>query len=160
MQKEFSNAHINGYLIDAERMFNITNLILGDSKRKKFYKKVFENLLNQFSDLEQLQIEKLLLNIDAFSVNTDKFNFNAQKEDLINISNIDSINFAKIHRLIIFLPVTSKNNINTMDEFMIKNLCSIDQIDVDEIIRVRKVSPFKNKRDLLKRINSIQEMIA
>ena len=85
------------------------------------------------------------MNIDAFSVNTDKFNFNAQKEDLINISNIDSINFAKIHRLIIFLPVTSKNNINTMDRFMIKNLCSIDQIDVDEIIRARKVSPFKNK---------------
>ena len=39
LQKEFSNAHINGYLIDAERIFNITNLILGDSKRKKFYKK-------------------------------------------------------------------------------------------------------------------------
>ena len=156
LQKEFSNAHINGYLLDAERMFNLTNLILGDSKRKIFYKKVFENLLHQFSNLEQLQIGKILLNIEAFSVNADKFNFNAQKEDLINISNIDSTNFAKIHRLIIFLPVTSKNNINTMDQFMIQNLCSIDQTDVDEIIRARKVSPFKNKRDLLKRINSIQ----
>ena len=61
-------------------MFNITNLILGDSKRKKFYKKVFENILDQFSDLEQLQIEKILLNIEDFSVNADKFNFNAQKE--------------------------------------------------------------------------------
>ena len=156
LQKEFSNAHINGYLIDAERIFNITNLILGDSKRKKFYKKGFENLLNEFSDLEQSQIEKVLLNIEAFSVNADKFNFNAQKEDLINISNIDSINFAKIHQLIIFLPVTSKNNINTMDQLMIKNLCSIDQTDVEEIIRARTVSPFKNKSDLLKRINSIQ----
>ena len=156
LQKEFSNAHINGYLIDAERMFNITNLILGDSKRKKFYKKGFENLLDEFSDLEQSQIEKLLLNIEAFSVNADKFNFNAQKEDLINISNIDSTNFAKIHQLIIFLPVTSKNNINTMDQLMIKILCSIDQPDVEEIIRARTVSPFKNKRDLLKRINSIQ----
>ena len=92
-----------------------------------------------------LNRKAFISNIDAFSVNTDKFNFNAQEEDLI-ISNIDSINFAKIHRLIIFLPVTSKNNINTMDRFMIKNLCSIDQIDVDEIIRARKVSPFKNKR--------------
>ena len=156
LQKEFSNAHINGYLIDAERIFNITNLILGDSKRKKFYKKGFENLLNEFSDLEQSQIEKVLLNIEAFSVNSDKFNFNAQKEDLINISKIDSTNFAKIHQLIIFLPVTSKNNINTMDQLMIKNLCSIDQPDVEQIIRARIVSPFKNKRDLSKRVNSIQ----
>ena len=156
LQKEFSNAHINGYLIDAERIFNITNLILGDSKRKKFYKKGFENLLDEFSDLEQSQIEKVLLNIEAFSVNADKFNFNAQKEDLINISKIDSINFAKINQLIIFLPVTSKNNINTMDQLMIKNLCSIDQPDVEEIIRARTVSPFKNKRDLSKRVNSIQ----
>ena len=152
----FKYAHINGYLIDAERIFNITNLILGDSKRKKFYKKGFENLLNEFSDLEQSQIEKVLLNIEAFSVNSDKFNFNAQKEDLINISNIDSINFAKINQLIIFLPVTSKNNINTMDQLMIKNLCSIDQTDVEEIIRARIVSPFKNKSDLSKRVNSIQ----
>ena len=156
LQKEFSNAYVNGYLVDAERMFNMTNLILGDSKRKKFYKKVFENLLNQFSNLEQLQIEKILLNIETFSVNTEKFNFNAQKEDLINISNIDSTNFARINQLIIFLPVTSKNNINTMGKFMIKNLCSIDQNDVEEIIRARTVSPFKNKKDLLKRINSIQ----
>ena len=156
LQKEFSNAHINGYLIDAERIFNITNLILGDSKRKKFYKKGFENLLNEFSDLEQSQIEKVLLNIEAFSVNSDKFNFNAQKEDLINISKIDSINFAKINQLIIFLPVTSKNNINTMDQLMIKNLCSIDQPDVEQIIRARTVSPFKNKSDLSKRVNSIQ----
>ena len=156
LQKEFTNTYINGYLIDAERMFNITNLILGDSKRKKFYKKVFENLLNQFSNLEQLQIEKILLNIETFSVNAEKFNFNAQKEDLINISNIDSTNFARINQLIIFLPVTSKNNINTMGKFMIQNLCSINQTDVEEIIRVRKVLPFKNKRDLLKRINSIQ----
>ena len=156
LQREFSNAHINGYLIDAERIFNITNLILGDSKRKKFYKKGFENLLNEFSDLEQSQIEKVLLNIEAFSVNSDKFNFNAQKEDLINISKIDSINFAKIHQLIIFLPVTSKNNINTMDQLMIKNLCSIDELQVEQIVRARTVSPFKNKRDLLKRINSIQ----
>ena len=156
LQSEFSNAHINGYLIDAERIFNITNLILGDSKRKKFYKKGFENLLNEFSDLEQSQIEKVLLNIEAFSVNSDKFNFNAQKEDLINISKIDSTNFAKINQLIIFLPVTSKNNINTMDQLMIKNLCSIDQPDVEQIIRARIVSPFKNKRDLLKRVNSIQ----
>ena len=156
LQSEFSNAHINGYLIDAERIFNITNLILGDSKRKKFYKKGFENLLDQFSNLEQSQIEKVLLNIEAFSVNSDKFNFNAQKEDLINISKIDSINFAKINQLIIFLPVTSKNNINTMDQLMIKNLCSIDQTDVEEIIRARTVSPFKNKSDLSKRVNSIQ----
>ena len=156
LQKEFSNAHINGYLIDAERIFNITNLILGDSKRKKFYKKGFENLLDEYSNLEQSQIEKLLSNIEAFSLNADKFNFNAQKEDLINISKIDSINFAKIHRLIIFLPVTSKNNINTMDQLMIKILCSIDQPDAEEIISVRTVSPFKNKRDLLKKINSIQ----
>ena len=156
LQKEFSNAHINGYLIDAERIFNITNLILGDSKRKKFYKKGFENLLDEYSNLEQSQIEKLLSNIEAFSLNADKFNFNAQKEDLINISKIDSINFAKIHQLIIFLPVTSKNNINTMDQLMIKILCSIDKPDVEEIISVRTVSPFKNKRDLLKRINSIQ----
>ena len=156
LQSEFSNAHINGYLIDAERIFNITNLILGDSKRKKFYKKGFENLLNEFSDLEQSQIEKVLLNIEAFSVNSDKFNFNAQKEDLINISKIDSINFAKINQLIIFLPVTSKNNINTMDQLMIKNLCSIDQPDVEQIIRARIVSPFKNKSDLSKRVNSIQ----
>ena len=156
LQREFSNAHINGYLIDAERIFNITNLILGDSKRKKFYKKGFENLLNEFSDLEQSQIEKVLLNIEAFSVNSDKFNFNAQKEDLINISKIDSINFAKINQLIIFLPVTSKNNINTMDQLMIKNLCSIDQPDVEQIIRARIVSPFKNKSDLSKRVNSIQ----
>ena len=156
LQKEFSNAHINGYLIDAERIFNITNLILGDSKRKKFYKKGFENLLDEYSNLEQSQIEKLLSNIEAFSLNADKFNFNAQKEDLINISKIDSINFAKIHQLIIFLPVTSKNNINTMDQLMIKILCSIDQPDAEEIISVRTVSPFKNKRDLLKRINSIQ----
>ena len=156
LQSEFSNAHINGYLIDAERIFNITNLILGDSKRKKFYKKGFENLLNEFSDLEQSQIEKVLLNIEAFSVNSDKFNFNAQKEDLINISKIDSINFAKINQLIIFLPVTSKNNINTMDQLMIKNLCSIDEPDVEQIIRARTVSPFKNKRDLSKRVNSIQ----
>ena len=156
LQREFSNAHINGFLIDAERIFNITNLILGDSKRKKFYKKGFENLLNEFSDLEQSQIEKVLLNIDAFSINSDKFNFNAQKEDLINISKIDSTNFAKIHQLIIFLPVTSKNNINTMDKLMIKNLCSIDEPDVEKIIRARVVSPFKNKRDLLKRINSIE----
>ena len=157
LQKEFSNAHINGYLTDAERIFNITNLILGDSKRKKFYKKGFENLLDEYSNLEQSQIEKLLSNIEAFSLNADKFNFNAQKEDLINISKIDSTNFAKIHQLIIFLPVTSKNNINTMDQLMIKILCSIDQPDIDEIISVRKVSPFKNKRDLLKKINSIQE---
>ena len=156
LQSEFSNAHINGYLIDAERIFNITNLILGDSKRKKFYKKGFENLLNELSDLEQPQIEKVLLNIEAFSVNSDKFNFNAQKEDLINISKIDSINFAKINQLIIFLPVTSKNNINTMDQLMIKNLCSIDQPDVEQIIRARIVSPFKNKSDLSKRVNSIQ----
>lgn len=156
LQSEFSNAHINGYLIDAERIFNITNLILGDSKRKKFYKKGFENLLNEFSDLEQIQIEKVLLNIEAFSINSDKFNFNAQKEDLINISKIDSINFAKINQLIIFLPVTSKNNINTMDQLMIKNLCSIDEPDVEQIIRARIVSPFKNKRDLSKRVNSIQ----
>ena len=156
LQKEFSNAHINGYLIDAERIFNITNLILGDSKIKKFYKKGFENLLDEYSNLEQSQIEKLLSNIEAFSLNADKFNFNAQKEDLINISKIDSINFAKIHQLIIFLPVTSKNNINTMDQLMIKILCSIDKPDVEEIISVRTVSPFKNKRDLLKRINSIQ----
>ena len=156
LQREFSNAHINGYLIDAERIFNITNLILGDAKRKKFYKKGFENLLNEFSDLEQSQIEKVLLNIEAFSVNSDKFNFNAQKEDLINISKIDSKNFAKIHQLIIFLPVTSKNNINTMDQLMIKNLCSIDKPDVEQIIRARIVSPFKNKRDLSKRVNLIQ----
>ena len=156
LQSEFSNAHINGYLIDAERIFNITNLILGDSKRKKFYKKGFENLLNEFSDLEQSQIEKVLLNIEAFSVNSDKFNFNAQKEDLINISKIDSTNFAKINQLIIFLPVTSKNNINTMDQLMIKNLCSIDEPDVEQIIRARIVSPFKNKSDLSKRVNSIQ----
>ena len=156
LQKEFSNAHINGYLIDAERIFNITNLILGDSKRKKFYKKGFENLLDEYSNLEQSQIEKLLSNIEAFSLNADKFNFNAQKEDLINISKIDSINFAKIHQLIIFLPVTSKNNINTMDQLMIKILCSIDQPAIEEIISIRTVSPFKNKRDLLKRINSIQ----
>jgi len=156
LQKEFSNAHINGYLIDAERIFNITNLIMGDSKRKKFYKKGFENLLDESSNLEQPQIEKLLSNIEAFSLNADKFNFNAQKEDLINISKIDSTNFAKIHQLIIFLPVTSKNNINTMDQLMIKILCSINQSDVEEIISVRSVSPFKNKRDLLKRINSIQ----
>ena len=156
LQSEFSNAHINGYLIDAERIFNITNLILGDSKRKKFYKKGFENLLNEFSDIEQSQIEKVLLNIEAFSVNSDKFNFNAQKEDLINISKIDSTSFAKIHELIIFLPVTSKNNINTMDQLMIKNLCSIDEPDVEQIIRARIVSPFKNKRDLSKRVNSIQ----
>ena len=156
LQKEFSNAHINGYLIDAERIFNITNLIMGDSKRKKFYKKGFENLLDESSNLEQPQIEKLLSNIEAFSLNADKFNFNAQKEDLINISKIDSTNFAKIHQLIIFLPVTSKNNINTMDQLMIKILCSINQSDVEEIISVRTVSPFKNKRDLLKRINSIQ----
>ena len=156
LQKEFSNAHINGYLIDAERIFNITNLILGDSKRKKFYKKGFENLLDEYSNLEQSQIEKLLSNIEAFSLNADKFNFNAQKEDLINISKIDSINFTKIHQLIIFLPVTSKNNINTMDQLMIKILCSIDQPDIEEIISVRTVSPFKSKRDLLKRINSIQ----
>ena len=156
LQKEFSNAHINGYLIDAERIFNITNLILGDSKRKKFYKKGFENLLDEYSNLEQSQIEKLLSNIEAFSLNADKFNFNAQKEDLINISKIDSINFAKIHQLIIFLPVTSKNNINTMDQLMIKILCSIDQPDIEEIISVRTVSPFKSKRDLLKKIHSIQ----
>ena len=156
LQREFSNAHINGYLIDAERIFNITNLILGDSKRKKFYKKGFENLLNEFSDLEPSQIEKVLLNIEAFSVNSDKFNFNAQREDLINISKIDSSNFAKIHQLIIFLPVTSKNNINTMDQLMIKNLCSIDETDVEQIIRARIVSPFKNKSDLSKRVNSIQ----
>ena len=156
LQKEFSNAHINGYLIDAERIFNITNLILGDSKRKKFYKKGFENLLDEYSNLEQSQIEKLLSNIEAFSLNADKFNFNAQKEDLINISKIDPINFAKIHRLIIFLPVTSKNNINTMDQLMIKILCSIDQPDIEEIISVRTVSPFKSKRDLLKKIHSIQ----
>ena len=156
LQREFSNAHINGYLIDAERIFNITNLILGDSKRKKFYKKGFENLLNEFSDLEPSQIEKVLLNIEAFSVNSDKFNFNAQREDLINISKIDSSNFAKIHQLIIFLPVTSKNNINTMDQLMIKNLCSIDETDVEQIIRARIVSPFKNKRDLLKRVNLIR----
>ena len=49
LQKEFSNAHIDGYLIDAERLFNITNLILGDSKRKKFFKKAFKNLLLEFS---------------------------------------------------------------------------------------------------------------
>ena len=157
LQKEFSNAHINGYLIDAERLFNITNLILGDSKRKKFYQKGFENLLDEFSDLKKTQIEKLSSNIEAFSVNSDKFNFNAQKEDLINISKIDSKNFAKIHRLIIFLPVTSKNNINTMDQFMIKNLCSIDEPDAEEIIRARKESPFKNKKDLLKKINTIRE---
>ena len=156
LQKEFSNAHINGYLIDAERIFNITNLILGDSKRKKFYKKGFENLLDEYSNLEQSQIEKLISNIEAFSLNADKFNFNAQKEDLINISKIDSINFAKIHQLITFLPVTSKNNINTMDQLMIKILCSIDQPDIEAIISARTVSPFKNKRDLLKRINSIQ----
>ena len=156
LQKEFSNAHINGYLIDAERIFNITNLILGDSKRKKFYQKGFKNLLNEFSDLEQSQIEKVLSNIKAFSINSDKFNFNAQKEDLINISKIDSTNFAKIHQLIIFLPVTSKNNINTMDQLMIKNLCSIDESDVEQIVRARIVSPFKNKRDLSKRVNSIQ----
>ena len=156
LQREFSNAHINGYLIDAERIFNITNLILGDSKRKKFYQKGFKNLLNEFSDLEQSQIEKVLSNIKAFSVNSDKFNFNAQKEDLINISKIDSTNFAKIHQLIIFLPVTSKNNINTMDQLMIKNLCSIDEFDVEQIVRARIVSPFKNKRDLSKRVNSIQ----
>ena len=129
---------------------------MGDSKIKKFYKKGFENLLDEYSNLEQSQIEKLLSNIEAFSLNADKFNFNAQKEDLINISKIDSINFAKIHQLIIFLPVTSKNNINTMDQLMIKILCSIDKPDVEEIISVRTVSPFKNKRDLLKRINSIQ----
>ena len=156
LQREFSNAHINGYLIDAERIFNITNLILGDSKRKKFYQKGFKNLLNEFSDLEQSQIEKVLSNIKAFSINSDKFNFNAQKEDLINISKIDSTNFAKIHQLIIFLPVTSKNNINTMDQLMIKNLCSIDESDVEQIVRARIVSPFKNKRDLSKRVNSIQ----
>ena len=43
-----------------------------------------------------------------------------------------------------------------MDQLMIKILCSIDQPDAEEIISVRTVSPFKNKRDLLKRINSIQ----
>ena len=122
---------------------------MGDSKRKKFYKKGFENLLDEYSNLEQSQIEKLLSNIEAFSLNADKFNFNAQKEDLINISKIDPINFAKIHRLIIFLPVTSKNNINTMDQLMIKNLCSIDEPDVEQIIRARIVSPFK-KSDLQK----------
>jgi general secretion pathway protein K len=156
LQKEFSNAHINGYLIDAERLFNVTNLILGDSKRKNFYKKRFENLLDEFSDLEKSQIEKLLLSIENFSISSDKFNFNAQKEDLINISNIDSKNFAKIHRLVIFLPVTSKNNINTIDQLMLKNLCSIDEPNVEEIINARKESSFKNKRDLLKRVNSIQ----
>ena len=156
LQKEFSNAHINGYLIDAERLFNVTNLILGDSKRKNFYKKRFENLLDEFSDLEKSQIEKLLLSIENFSISSDKFNFNAQKEDLINISNIDSKNFAKIHRLVIFLPVTSKNNINTIDQLMLKNLCSINEPNVEEIINARKESSFKNKRDLLKRVNSIQ----
>ena len=48
LQKEFSNAHINGYLIDAERMFNITNLILGDSKRKSFTRKYLKIYLINF----------------------------------------------------------------------------------------------------------------
>ena len=50
LQKDenFQTAHINGYLIDAERMFNITNLILGDSKRKKFYKKHLKIYLINF----------------------------------------------------------------------------------------------------------------
>ena len=39
---------------------------------------------------------------------------------------------------------------------MIKILCSIDQPDIEEIISVRIVSPFKNKSDLSKRVNSIQ----
>ena len=43
-----------------------------------------------------------------------------------------------------------------MDQLMIKNLCSIDEPDVEQIIRARIVSPFKNKRDLSKRVNSIQ----
>ena len=73
LQKEFSNAHINGYLIDAERMFNITNLILGDSKRKTFYKKVFENLLDQFSDFSGVD---LTTNGNG-SVTTDDFVSNA-----------------------------------------------------------------------------------
>ena len=77
-------------------------------QKEKSFKKGFENLFDEYSNLEQSQIENFLLNIEAFSVNSDKFNFNAQKEDLINISKIDSINFAKINQLIIFLPVTSK----------------------------------------------------
>ena len=39
---------------------------------------------------------------------------------------------------------------------MLKNLCSINEPNVEEIINARKESSFKNKRDLLKRVNSIQ----
>ena len=58
---------------------------MGDSERKNFTKG-FENLLNEFSDLEQSQIEKVLLNIEALVLILISSTL-MQKEDLINISN-------------------------------------------------------------------------